>query len=113
MSMTLPVEVAAVSAQLADLEQPAFACSTGTGEAYSIPLVQLLKLCGCYHPPHAEVAVHRPPLDPAGDRMLGGPTRYGFIVSRAPLLWELPGSEGGKREAMWRRRLDRMVGPAR
>jgi hypothetical protein len=56
--------------------------------------------------------VHHPPLDPAGDRMLG-PTRYGFNITRAPLLWELPGSEGGKREAMWRRRLDRMVGSGR
>ena len=46
---------------LADLEQPAFSCSTAVGEVYTIPLVQLLKLCGCYKAPVAAVTATKPP----------------------------------------------------
>ena len=50
----LSPEEAADSADLADMERPAFICSSGKGEVYSIPLVQLLKICGCYAAPVAE-----------------------------------------------------------
>ena len=79
-------------------------------EAYSIPLIQLLKLCGLYISPAAQVTAELPPVNIATGKPGVGHTRFGFALGRAASLLDFPGNGGGVREAIWRRRLDRMEG---